>query len=186
MTPEQLTPLWVFGYGSLVWRPDMPHVERRPARIRGWARRFWQGSTDHRGVPGAPGRVVTLVPERGSVCAGMAYRIGEHDRDRVLERLDHREKGGYVREVVSLWLDGETAVPGLVYRATPDNPNWLGPASAAAIAEQVRRSEGPSGPNEEYVLRLAAALRDLDAPDPHVLEIERQLMPGRQAGINPS
>jgi len=68
-------PLWIFGYGSLVWRPSFPHRERRPAILSGFARRFWQGSTDHRGVPGAPGRVVTLVAEAGAECWGMVYAV---------------------------------------------------------------------------------------------------------------
>ena len=71
-------PLWIFGYGSLVWRPDIPHDERRPAWIRGFARRFWQGSTDHRGVPEAPGRVVTLVRDEAARCWGAAYRVAAH------------------------------------------------------------------------------------------------------------
>ena len=68
-------PLWLFGYGSLIWRPASPFVERRPASARGYARRFWQGSTDHRGVPEAPGRVVTLLPSAGDRCEGVAYRV---------------------------------------------------------------------------------------------------------------
>jgi cation transport regulator ChaC len=65
----------IFGYGSLVWRPAFPHVERRAACVRGWARRFWQGSPDHRGVRDAPGRVLTLVPRPEALCWGVAYRI---------------------------------------------------------------------------------------------------------------
>ncbi len=164
--------LWIFGYGSLVWRPAFPHAERRPAFVRHWARRFWQGSTDHRGVPGAPGRVVTLVPERGAVCWGTAYRVDEERREAVLEALDWREKGGYERHRVEVHLPaaGEAAA-GLLYVAGPHNPNYLGPAPLERIAAQVRASAGPSGPTEEYVLRLAEALRAMGAQDRHVFAL---------------
>jgi len=165
---------WIFGYGSLIWRPDFAFAENRPATIHGWARRFWQGSTDHRGVPGAPGRVVTLVEASGETCWGMAYRVADGDRDSVLERLDYREKGGYrLAEVAVRFAHDGGSVDGLVYIATPDNPNYLGPAPAADIADQVRVSAGPSGHNIEYVLRLAAALRDIGAHDAHVFDIAR-------------
>lgn len=172
--------VWIFGYGSLVWRPDFAFAERRPAFIGGWARRFWQGSTDHRGVPGAPGRVVTLIEAPGALCWGMGYRIATADAASVMMHLDHREKGGYRTERVILRfaVDGRAAVDGLVYRAMPDNPNYLGPADATAIADQVRRATGPSGPNIDYVLRLAEALRELGAEDEHVFEIERLLRVG--------
>jgi len=162
---------WVFGYGSLVWRPDFPFAERIPAVISGWKRRFWQGSTDHRGVPGAPGRVVTLVEAAGASCGGMAYGLTAAQSDAVLSHLDWREKGGYAREAVELRLHDGRVVSGLMYRALPDNPNWLGPAEVPAIARQVARASGPSGPNTEYVLRLMSALHELGFEDPHVRAI---------------
>ena len=171
--------IWIFGYGSLVWRPDFPFAERRAGWIEGWARRFWQGSTDHRGVPGAPGRVVTLIEVAGAVCWGMAYRIAPAEREAVLAHLDHREKGGYRMERLALrFASGAPPAEALVWRATPDNPNYLGPAEAGDIARQVRASHGPSGPNIEYVLRLAESLRVLGADDPHVFEIEALLRGG--------
>lgn len=170
--------MWVFGYGSLVWRPSIPFVERSPAWIDGWSRRFWQGSTDHRGVPGAPGRVVTLVEQPGAVCWGMAYRIAPADRDQVLATLDHREKGGYDRRQVVLHFRDRDAVTGLVYLATPENPNYLGPAALDAIASQVRASTGPSGANVEYVESLARALREMGADDEHVFALAERLREG--------
>lgn len=168
--------LWIFGYGSLVWRPAFPFVERRGGFVRGYARRFWQASTDHRGVPEDPGRVVTLVAAPHARCFGMAYRVAPPDVPQVLAGLDHREQGGYRRVTIDVHLPDEgTTLPGaLMYLATEDNPNYVGPAPLSEIAARVRRCVGPSGPNVEYVLRLAQALRALGGPpeeDEHVFEL---------------
>ena len=177
MTGASRDDLWIFGYGSLVWRPGFAHVERRAGFIEGWSRRFWQGSTDHRGIPHAPGRVVTLIAEPNAICWGAAYRIAAEDRDAVLQCLDHREKGGFERHRVEVRLRGPEPerVSAVVYVAGSDNPNYLGPAPTAEIAAQVRRSTGPSGSNSEYVLRLAQALRELRARDAHVFDLAERV-----------
>lgn len=159
---------WIFGYGSLVWRPDFEFLERAPARLHGWARRFWQGSPDHRGRPDAPGRVVTLIPDEQAVCWGIAYRVGTADLERVLRRLDHREQGGYTQHRVPLELDDGRRIVGLVYVATPGNAHFLGPAPLEQIAAEVRAASGPSGHNTEYVLELARALTAIGGTDAHV------------------
>ncbi len=169
--------LWIFGYGSLIWRPAFSHVERRPGFIRGWARRFWQGSTDHRGVPSAPGRVVTLIRAPRTRCWGVAYRVAAQQRNRVLDMLDHRERGGFDRARVEVEFrdPDDRPVPAFVYLATDRNPNYLGPATDSEIVDQIRHAQGPSGPNTEYVLRLAQALRDIDTTDDHVFAIADSL-----------
>jgi cation transport regulator ChaC len=179
------TALWVFGYGSLVWRPAFDFAERRTAWIGGFARRFWQGSTDHRGVPGSPGRVVTLVPEASARCFGVAYRVAESDTECVLTSLDHRERGGYERHPLDLHFDDSTRTTGLVYIATPANPNYLGPAPLDAIAAQIARARGPSGSNAEYVRELARSLREMPAEDEHVFALDELLREraGERAGL---
>jgi cation transport regulator ChaC len=169
--------LWIFGYGSLVWRPAFAYRERCPAFVRGWTRRFWQGSTDHRGVPGAPGRVVTLVPDPRARCWGMAYRVAPGVADDVLEALDRREQGGYERHQASLHISAreDRTEEGLVYVASRRNPNYLGPAPLDSIAEQVLGAHGPSGANVEYVLSLAEALRGLGAEDDHVFALAERV-----------
>ncbi|MDJ0929078.1 MAG: gamma-glutamylcyclotransferase [Gammaproteobacteria bacterium] len=167
-------PVWLFGYGSLIWRPDFPFLESRRAHIEGWTRRFWQGSHDHRGIPTDPGRVVTLIEAPGARCDGRAYLI-EPD---VFEHLDHREKNGYTQcDVEMFFADGQAS--GVVYIGVPGNFAFLGDAPMDEIAAQIHRSVGPSGPNAEYLLQLAAALRELDATDPHVFELERLVLEAR-------
>jgi len=170
---------WIFGYGSLVWRPDFEYLEARSALARGWARRFFQGSVDHRGVPGAPGRVVTLLRHAGSECWGRAFQVSATTWDDVVARLDVREVGGYDQVTLDLELHGGPPAPArvaaLTYVATERNANYLGEAPLGEIASQVVRSRGPSGDNVEYVLRLAEALREMGAPDEHVFELEAEV-----------
>ncbi|WGI25113.1 gamma-glutamylcyclotransferase [Halomonas alkaliantarctica] len=168
--------IWLFGYGSLIWKADFAYLERRPAYIHGWERRFWQGSHDHRGTPEAPGRLATLIRAEGSICHGMAYRIVPE----VLAPLDVREKNGYLREKVPLTFmdekgDETEQSEGLIYLASDDNPAFLGDAPIDEIAQQIANAHGPSGPNREYLVNLAKALRELGAEDAHIFELERQL-----------
>ncbi len=164
-------PTWVFGYGSLIWKQDFPFLESRPARIGGWARRFWQGSHDHRGVADAPGRVVTLVEAPDAHCEGVAFLV----EPPVFAHLDHREKNGYERIAVDIEFDDDR-VRGIVYRAAQDNHAFLGPAPVEAMAAQINRSAGPSGANRDYVLELARALRALGMTDAHVFDIEAAVL----------
>ena len=165
--------LWIFGYGSLVWRPDFPFAESLPAFVRGRARRFWQGSTDHRGVPEAPGRVVTLIEDPGSTCWGVAYRVADECRDEVLQTLDHRERGGFDRSDLEVTLRRPSThrVCAITYIASSANPNYLGPAPTSVIADQVRSAHGPSGPNVEYVLCLANSLERLGVEEDPVFDL---------------
>lgn len=163
--------VWLFGYGSLIFKVDFPYLQARQASIVGWSRRFWQGSHDHRGNEACPGRVVTLIEEEGAVCDGMAYQVEAS----VFEQLDVREKNGYLRFTTEMTFEDGSHDNGLVYIATADNEAYLGEASELEIARQISRAEGASGANSEYLLELARALRELEMQDAHVFEIDRHL-----------
>ena len=162
--------LWVFGYGSLLWRPGFPFVERCAAFVEGHARRLDQGSPDHRGTPERLGRVATLVEAPGSRCGGAVYRIPDSEAAAVLAALDVREQGGYDRiELTATTLDRPPRhLPALTWVASPGNPYHLGPAPLVEMAAQIQAAVGPSGANLDYALALDEALSALGFVDPHV------------------
>lgn len=177
--------VWVFGYGSLIWRPAMAYVARRAGRVDGWARRFWQASTDHRGTAEAPGRVLTLVESEGAVW-GMAYAIERAAWPEIEVALELREQQGYARLTVDIGLAAEDqtgpiieTVAGLLYLATPANPHFIGPEPLEVTAEVVRRSHGPSGSNVDYVLELDRTLNAMGAADPEVSALAERVRVAR-------
>lgn len=158
-------PLWVFGYGSIVWKVGFAYEERRVCYARGWRRRFYQGSTDHRGTATFPGRTVTLERvEEGEdepPCWGAAYRVAPEDAEAVLALLEVREKQYDLRMQLDLFegkspgsewsgAPGEeepVAIRGAVtWIATGDaaNLNWLGPATPAGSPQSITPVPSPS------------------------------------------
>ena len=158
---------WVFGYGSLIWRPAFKYLEKRLATVEGYERRFCQASHDHRGTPEAPGRVVTIAPSLGSECTGIAYRLGD-DADAVLEYLEVREQDGYERVNVPLYLHDDEQRVGITWIATEGNPSWRPNESLDQIAHLIATRVGPSGSNREYLFELERALVSIQVQDPYI------------------
>ncbi|XP_030308104.1 glutathione-specific gamma-glutamylcyclotransferase 1 [Calypte anna] len=176
-------PVWIFGYGSLVWRPGFEFTSRKVGFIRGYSRRFWQGDTFHRGNERMPGRVVTLQEDCGACTWGVAYEVCGEQIPASLQYLNMREAvlGGYDTKLVKFHpqeKDAEEPILALVYIATPQNPSYLGPASEEDIAAQIIVSSGCAGHNIEYLLRLADFMRYFcpQAEDKHLFSIEEALI----------
>lgn len=155
--------LWIFAYGSLMWRPDFAFEEAQPARLTGFHRSFCIYSTHHRGSPDRPGLVLGL--DRGHVCHGIAYRIATSQADAVIDYLRERELiyGVYRETMVPLMLMGavhrETrALAFVVERAHPSY------AAGLSLAEQVRLirgAKGVSGTNLDYLVNTCRHLAEL-------------------------
>ena len=166
---------WIFGYGSIIWRPGFEVEESRAGYVDGWMRRFWQGSPDHRGTPERPGRVMTLIPAVGERCWGRVFRLSSAQCERVLRDLDRREQGGYRRVSIVVNTSDGVEIEAICYVANPDNPHFLGPAPMKTIVDVIATARGPSGTNHEYAVRLAEALREIGHVDSHMCRIEREL-----------
>ncbi|XP_039254734.1 putative glutathione-specific gamma-glutamylcyclotransferase 2 [Styela clava] len=169
--------IWIFGYGSLLWKADFPFVQKVIGYIEGFERKFWQSSEDHRGVPDNPGRVATLVEKVGGVVWGAAYKLPCDKSDEVLRHLDHREKGGY-KTMKTTFFPRDKTIPSfelLIYIGTPDNPNFIGPETLHEISDVIVNAVGPSGPNVEYLLNLAEFVKTYipEDKDSHLFGLEQ-------------
>lgn len=173
--------MWIFGYGSLMWKVDFPFEKKEIGYIKGYLRRFWQGSEDHRGMPGKPGRVVTLIPSSNAESRvwGIAYKISEEDAEKVKAHLDFREKGGYEKVIITFFPRDKSVKPFelTIYVGNENNPYFLGPAPLHEMAYQIYRSEGPSGKNTEYLFNLTETMRKLipEASDDHLFELDEEV-----------
>jgi glutathione-specific gamma-glutamylcyclotransferase len=152
--------LWVFGYGSLMWRPGFKFVEQVPARLIGEHRALCVYSFVHRGTPEKPGLVLGL--DRGGACRGIAFRVAEPNRAATVAYLRAREQVTSVyREVMrSVWLENgaRQRVSALVYVVDRGHVQYAGRLSPSEQLRHVLQGHGQSGPNREYVLSTVKAI----------------------------
>jgi glutathione-specific gamma-glutamylcyclotransferase len=152
--------LWVFGYGSLMWRPGFEFLEQVPARLIGEHRALCVYSFDHRGTPEKPGLVLGL--DRGGACRGIAFRVAAKQRDEVIGYLRGREQTTHVyREVMrSVWLenDARERVAALAYVVDRGHVQYAGRLSLHEQLRYVRQGHGRSGNNRDYVLETVRSI----------------------------
>jgi glutathione-specific gamma-glutamylcyclotransferase len=156
---------WVFGYGSLMWRPGFAFVERRAALGHGRRRAFCIYSVHHRGTPARPGLVLGLAPG-GSVC-GAAYRVAAKDWAGVYAYLREREQPTetYFEGWAHVRIAGGERVEALVFLSDRAHPQWAGDLSLEAQARLIAGAVGLSGRNVDYLRDLVDHLRDEGVAD---------------------
>lgn len=159
-----MSDFWVFGYGSLIWRPGFAHVETRRATLYGYRRALCVRSFVHRGTPERPGLVLGL--DRGGSCVGLAFRVPEELRAEVLAYLRERElvTKVYLERTLPVRVGGET-VPAVCYIVDRLHEQYAGALEEDEAAAIVTGSVGQSGANEEYVLNTVAHLEALGIRD---------------------
>jgi cation transport protein ChaC len=170
-----MSELWVFGYGSLMWRPDFPHLEKRPARLAGAHRALCVYSWVHRGTPERPGLVLGL--DRGGACRGLAFRIAPEDWDVVLANLRLREQvtAVYLERMRDIRFADGSAARALTYLVDRTSGQYAGKLDEDQQFRLVAHARGRSGENRDYVINTAAHLAALGIPDAGLDRLARRL-----------
>jgi cation transport protein ChaC len=173
-------PVWIFAYGSLMWNPEMPFAERRPALLRGYHRSFCLYSPEYRGTREKPGLVLGL--DRGGSCRGIAYRLAADTLADEIDRLWVREMTGGVyamRRVRAAVPAGSVAAYAFaIRRDSRDYAGRLPPEQAARI---IAGSRGDRGTGREYLANTVRHLEELGIADGplHRLEALVDAIPDR-------
>ncbi len=174
--------LWVFGYGSLMWRPGFEFVEQRPARLNGAHRSLCVISHFHRGSPDEPGLVLGL--DRGGSCRGVAFRVSEKLREQTIAYLREREQVTSVylekTRLVDL-LDGDRRrVNALCYLVDRGHSQYSGVMMPDEQLRYVRRGHGKSGANVDYVMATVEAMHTLGIRDRSLEWLAEKLKPEKR------
>ena len=182
--------LWVFGYGSLMWRPDFPFAERHRARVDGLHRGLYVFSHVHRGTPERPGLVLGL--DEGGSCEGIAFRVRARDRMAVIDYLREREQvtAVYRERTVPVTVSGEDRpVMALTYVVDRTHQQYAGQLAREDALSLVRQGVGQSGPCREYVLNTVLSLERMGLHDPTLHWLAERLsvdQPGRHGEAPPA
>lgn len=171
--------LWVFGYASLIWRPEFPFVEQRLARVHGWHRGLRMRSRVNRGTPERPGLVFALLP--GGACRGVVYRIAAAVAASELDRLWQREMPNPVYD--PRWLDCRTAagpIRALAFTLPRRHEAHLGRLPDAQMLDILRHAVGRYGSTLQYLVETARALRERGIVDG---DVERLMALAARAGL---
>ena len=171
--------LWVFGYASLIWRPEFEAAEQRAAIVHGWHRALEMCSRVNRGTPEFPGLVFALV--NGGSCRGMVYRVERARVDAELERLWQREMPTAVydpRLLACRTSRGE--VQALAFTLSRSSPSYLGELEDGELVEILRRASGCFGSSLQYLLETADSLQRCGIRDRRV---ERMVALARRHGL---
>jgi cation transport protein ChaC len=169
--------LYVFAYGSLIWRPGFPHQRGHPALLRGYHRRFCLWSRHYRGTPEAPGLVLGL--DRGGACRGLAFAVAGGDAAAVIAYLDARENLGgeevYARRMQPIrLLDSGRMVRAMTYVVNRAAPQYCRPTLEEAVAT-IGRSAGVAGSNHDYLQNTRQHLHAMGVSDPLLERIKARL-----------
>ena len=168
-------PLWVFGYGSLMWKPGFAPAESRIARLYGYHRGLCIWSWVYRGTEREPGLVMGL--NNGGSCLGVAHRVRSEDRDAAAAYLYKREMvtAVYLPVIRNIRLDDGRKVAALTFVADHQHPQYAGHLSPEEAAAIVQRARGQSGANLEYVANTCACLDKLGIPCPRLHRVNALL-----------
>ncbi len=167
--------VWIFAYGSLMWRPGFAHDEAVPARLHGYHRALCIYSIVHRGTAERPGLVLGL--DRGGSCRGWAFRIEQPQESEVLAYLDARElvTDVYQRKRLPITV-GPRRVPAWCYVARQDHVQYAGKLEEQRLLELVRHGAGRSGHNLDYVVSTVRHLEEMGVEDGPLHALAKRLV----------
>ncbi len=165
MSETKRDDLWIFGYGSLMWRPGFDWVERLPATLSGYHRALCILSVHHRGTPERPGLVLGL--DRGGSCRGVAFRVDPSKAEETLAYLREREQvtSVYLETRHRLRLIDGRLVMGVAFTVDRTHAQYAHGLTHESLLEKVRHSVGVSGRNPDYVRATVAELEKLGLHD---------------------
>ena len=176
--PQEIPqPLWVFGYGSLIWNPDFPVAERQIARATDWHRSFCMRSIHHRGSVEAPGLVLALDHAPGAICDGVAFRVTPGAEAETLNSLRDREliSSAYLETTLLLALSDGRNINALAYVIDPDHDQYCGDLPLVEQAKIIARAMGGRGRNRDYLFATADHLASLGIADPDLTWLATQV-----------